>query len=419
MWVKIEIKWNFDVLCFNEYFWQIMTLLIVKTKILELRTMRIENLLLIIFLLFCVTSCVDEYMPELDKYENLLVVDGLLTNSSDPIVVRLSISSLVNDEKFIPVSNGELFITDENQVIAQHLLETGPGTYQAMDTSFRGQVGKAYQLHINLPNGQSYISDVCRLKAPSPIDSVFGIIEPPDFSNGNPDFPGIQFYVANHSEVNDSCYYLWRLSETYKYQSDFDIDYTWEGEFIPYPDPDSLRTCWRTTKVNEIIFASTKYLDPTAVNQFPLYFVSTATKRLSIKYSVLIKQLSISEGAFNFYNAIKEQNIEQGNLWTQQPFQILGNMHDVNNSDKPVLGYFIVAGATEKRIFVNRPALTFYYNICPPDFESLRWIAFEPQSSWPIYIDDIMFLGWAMADERVCFDCRLEGGSLSPPDFWE
>ena len=82
----------------------------------------------------------------------------------------------------------------------------------------------------------------------------------------------------------------------------------------------------------------------------------------------MVKQLSISEGTFNFYNAIKEQDIEQGNLWTQQPFQILGNMHNVNYSEKPVLGYFIVAGASEKRIFVNRPALTFYYNICPPDF---------------------------------------------------
>ncbi|OYT14236.1 MAG: hypothetical protein B6I19_00895 [Bacteroidetes bacterium 4572_114] len=403
---------------FNEYFWQIMTLLIVKTKILELQTMRIENLLWILLLLFCTISCVDKYMPELDKYENLLVVDGLLTNGSDPIVVRLSIASPVNNEKFIPVGGGGLFITDDNQVMVQHLLETVPGTYKAADTSFRGQVGKGYQLHINLPNGQSYISDVCRLNAPAPIDSVFGILESPDNSENDNDFPGIQFYVENHSEVNDSCYYLWRLSETYKYRSDFDIDYTWEGEFIPYPDPDSLRTCWRTTKVDEILFASTKYLGPTAINQFPLHFVSTATKRLSIKYSVLVKQLSISEGTFNFYNAIKEQNIEQGDMWAQQPFQILGNMHDANNPDKPVLGYFIVAGTTEKRIFVDRPPLEFYYDICPPDFD-LRFIEFEPEGSWPIYIDDIMFLGWAMADERVCFDCRLEGGSLSAPEFWE
>jgi len=379
--------------------------------------MRFRNTIFGLLLLIVITSCVDEYWPELDKYEGLLVVDGILTNASDPVIVRLSVSSLVNDEKYIPISGAELYISDENQVVAQQLFETNPGTYMAEDSAFRGQVDELYQLHINLPNGQSYQSEICKLRAPSPIDSVYGIIESPEDPNDS-GFPGLQFYVDNHSEVNDTSYYLWKLYETFKYKSDFDIDYSYEGEFFPYPDPDSLRTCWRSSKVNEIIFASTQYLDPTAVNQFPLHFVSTATKRLSIKYSLLVQQLSISESVFNFYNTIKEQNIDQGDLWTRQPIQILGNMHNVTNPDEPVLGYFVVAGASEKRVFVNPPALTFYYNRCTPDFD-LRFIAYEAESTWPIYIDDIMFLGWAKADERVCFDCRLEGGSLTPPDFWE
>jgi hypothetical protein len=334
------------------------------------------------------------------------------------VSVKLSVSGSVSGEQFIPLSGGELYITDENRQSTM-LTETETGVYQAADTSFRGQVGNSYQLHINLPNGQSYISDLCYLRAPAPIDSVYGIAEIPDGSNDSHAYPGLQFYVTNHSEVSDTSYYLWKLSQTWEYKSTFDIDYIWVGEFIPYPDPDSLRTCWHTANVDQIIFASTLYLDPTAVNQFPLHFVSTESKRLSIRYSLLVKQLSISEGAFNFYNSISEQNIEQGDLWTQQPYQIPGNMHNVNNPDEPVLGYFVVGGVSEKRIFINRPALEFYYDICTPDFESLQYIEFWPESTWPIYIDDIMFLGWAMADQKLCFDCRLEGGSLSPPDFWQ
>lgn len=380
--------------------------------------MQFKNFISILLLFLITASCVDKYLPELDKYEGLLVVDGVLTNDSDPVSVKLSVSSSVNGEQFIPLSGGELYITDENQQVTM-LSETETGTYQAVDTSFRGQAGNSYQLHINLPNGRSYISDVCSLKAQSPIDSVYGIVEAPDNPDNSTEFPGLQFYVENHSEVSDTCYYLWKLSQTWEYQSTFDIDYIWVGEFLPYPDPDSLRTCWITTNVNEIIFASTLYLDPTAINQFPLHFVSTESKKLSVKYSLLVKQLSISEGAFNFYNAIKEQNIEQGDLWTQQPFQILGNMHNVDNPDEPVLGYFVVGGVSEKRIFESRPALEFYYLECTPDFESLRFIEFESESTWPIYIDDIMFFGLAMANQKVCFDCRLDGGSLDPPDFWE
>jgi len=380
--------------------------------------MHLKNFLAIILLFITFTSCVDKYWPELDKYQNLLVVDGQLTNGNDPLAVRLSVSSPVNKGEYIPQSGAELYVSDENQNLIQ-LTEVEAGTYRAMDTSFRGLAGYVYQLHINLPNGQSYISDPCYLKAESPIDAVYGNIESPENLANNSGFPGMQFYVENHSENSDTSYYLWRLSQTWEYKSTFDIDYTWEGEFIPYPDPDSLRTCWISTNVNEVIFGSTEYLDPTAVNQFPLHFVSTKSKKLSIKYSLLVKQLSISEEAFKFYNAIKQQNIDQGEMWMQQPIQILGNMHNVNNPNEPVLGYFIVAGHSEKRIFVSRPALEFYYDICTPDFESLRWIEFEPESNWPIYIDDIMFLGWAMADQRLCFDCRLEGGSITPPDFWE
>jgi|TARA_B100001971_G_C18065240_1_gene470106 hypothetical protein len=127
--------------------------------------------------------------------------------------------------------------------------------------------------------------------------------------------------------------------------------------------------------------------------------------------------LSISEDAFNFLNALKDQNIDQGNMYSRQPIQIKGNIRNVENINEPVLGYFIVAGIEKKRIYLNRPALPFYYDICVPDFD-LRFISFEPESFWPIYIDDIMFLGWARGAPNSCFDCRLEGGSLTPPGFW-
>jgi hypothetical protein len=378
----------------------------------------IEYSLLIFIMVFIITSCIDEYYPELERYEDLLVVDGTLTNGSEPSVVKLSVSSSLSSQKLIPVTEGELYITDENRTITM-LSETDLGTYKPMDTTFRGEVGKTYQLHITLPNGKKYKSDVCEMNAASPIDSIYSTIVYPENSEINNEFPGLQFYIENHSEVNDTSYYLWKVSQTYKYQSTFEIDYYYVGEFFPYPNPDSLHTCWRTTPLNEILVATSGLLDPTAINQFPLHFVSTETKMLSFRYSPLVKQLSISKSAFNFYKAIEKQNIETGNLWSIQPYQILGNIHNVDDESEPVLGYFVVAGASEKRIYVNKPPLEFYYNVCQPDFESVQYIADENRDTWPIYIDDIMVLGWAMADSKSCFDCRLAGGSLTPPDFWE
>lgn len=364
------------------------------------------------FLIF--SACVDEYWPEMDKYENLLVVDGLLTNGDELGIVRLSVSSSINDQELIPLSNAELYITDENEVKTT-FTELVPGTYFISDSSFFGQAGKTYQLFIKLPNGKSYISDRCYLSDPSPIDSVYGIPEEPNIDHS---FPGVQFYIANHSNLADTAYYFWQLSQTYKYRSSFDIDYTWEGELIPFPKPDSLRTCWLTTVVPGLLVASTIGFNPAETVQFPLNFVSTETKMLSMRYSLLVKQFTISKSAFDFYDAIDQQNVDQGSLWSQQPYQIVGNMHNVDDPDEPVLGFFIVAGVNEKRIFIDRPDLVFYYLECTPDFD-LRFVPFEPQVNWPILIDDIMFLGLAIANDDACFDCRLSGGSLSPPDFWE
>ncbi len=363
------------------------------------------------------SSCIDKYWPDIKKYENVLVVDGLLTNGNDPVIVRLSVSSAINNGALIPLTGGELYITDENHEEIS-LTEIEPGTYQVEDESFSGEVGSSYQLHISLPNGQNYVSDICSLSAPSPIDSVYGNIE--SFANPNSyhDLHGIQFYIDNHSN-NDTSFYLWRLTQTYKYRASFTLDYTWEGAFIPYPNPDSLRTCWRTTEVNEIFTFTTKYLDKPVITRFPLNYVSTETKMLSIRYSLLVKQLYISKRAFDFWNALQQQNIDQGNLYSQQPIQIRGNVQNVANTEEPVLGYFTVAGVTEKRIYLNHPPLVFYHGECAPDYEGMRFLRFEPEELWPIYITYVQDAGMALGIKESCFDCRLDGGSLTPPDFWE
>lgn len=379
--------------------------------------MRKKKILTILFFHLFIVSCVDQYWPDLDKYENLLVVDGLLTNNSKQIAVKLSRTSRVDSDILNPVTNGELYFTDDDEIIT-HLTETEPGTYLAVDSTFQGHIGKEYQLHIILSNGKKYISDVCKLPVPVLIDSVYGIVKKSNLPNTN-ELQGVQFYVENHNVSNDTIYYLWKMYQTYKYRSTFDIDIIWAGEFIFNPDATALRTCWITSKVNKFVLSSTKYFASNSVYTFPLNFVSNRTKALSIRYSLLVQQLTLSKSAFNFYDEIDQQNDAQGIMWSKQPVQILGNIHNIDDPDEPVLGYFIVAGNDEKRIFLNRPEIRFLYFECEPDFKGMKFIEYEPESMWPIYIDDIMFLGWARADYKYCFDCRLSGGSLTPPDFWE
>lgn len=381
--------------------------------------MRIKNSVIILLLALVITSCVDSYWPEITDYENILVVDGLLTNGDDPCKVNLSLSNSITSDELIPVSGGILYLSNEEMEDVL-LTETDPGVYQIIDSAFSGKVGTSYQLHIELPNGNVYESDMCKMEPPTPIDSVYGILETKEESGYSHTLQGVQFYLDNHSEVKDTCYYLWKLSQTYKYRASFTLDYIWAGEMITVSNPDSLITCWRTKPVNSFYTYSTKYIDQPVINKFPLNYTTTETKMLSVRYSLLVNQLSISETAFEFWDALRQQNLSNDNLYTQQPVQIRGNIRNIMNEDEVVLGYFTVAGVAQKRIFINRPSvLTFYYTICDPDFESMIFVGASPPTFWPIYITNVPGKGNALGGSDVCFDCRLEGGELTPPDFWE
>ncbi len=378
--------------------------------------MKTQNVIYILVIILISNSCVDKFWPDVDKYENVLVVDGLLSDSNDPTTVRLSYSSSINSGDFIPAVGGELYLSSSIQDDV-FFDETEPGIYMITDTSFKGIPEAFYQLHIKMPSGNIYESEMCSMPLSSPIDTIYNVYESKQVYVGGMEEHGLQFYLNNHSDSYDTCYYLWKLSSTFKYQASFRIHYTFEGEFIPYPNPDSLRTCWFSSKENDIFIFSTQYFDEPIVKDLPLNFVSTSNKSLSIRYSLNVNQLSISKDAYDFFNALKQQNIDQGNMYSKQPIQIKGNVVSINNKEEPVLGYFVVAGSTEKRIYVDRPKIPFTYVECTPDYD-LRFIRFEPPSAWPIYIVDIMFTGWAMGPTNNCFDCRLDGGSLTPPDYW-
>ncbi len=378
----------------------------------------IKNLSLILLLFACFSSCVEKFWPQVDKYQDVLVVDGLLTNDDDVIVINLSLSSSINEGILIPVSKGIVNIV-ENGINTYSFTESEPGIYVADDESFRGVIGNSYQLFIDISTGGSYESEVCFLAAPTPIDSVYGEQESHEVTSLNRLERGIQFYLDNHSDQQDTCYYLWRLHRTFKYKSSFNIDYFWAGAFFPYPKPDSLRTCWHESQIPEIFTFSTENIENQIIERLPLNYASTDTKDLSIRYSLLVSQLSISKDAFNFWDALRQQNIDVSNLYSRQPIQLRGNVRNITNSDEPVLGYFTVAGVTKKRIYLNRPTLPFYYIICEPDYKSMGWIQYETEEFWPIYLTESPSGALGMGTQDLCFDCRMEDGSLTPPDYWE
>lgn len=377
--------------------------------------MKIRKLINIFVLLLICFSCIDEYPLDIKSYENLLVVDGMITNEPGPYTVKLSRSSSVDYPVFNPVNNA-LVIIEDDQGISEQLNEIEDGTYTTSEGGIQGESGRSYRLKLELANGSKYESPFQKMPGSVGIDSVYAKIEYRETSDPDYDLVGYQFYLNSKTPQIDTVYYLWQLVETWKFNSDFTLDYIYEGTISPSGDPYKFYTCWTTEKIHEINCFSTLNQASAQVTEYPLTYVSTQSKRLSIRYSLLTRQLTISKEAYKFWNDVKQQISDNELLFDQQPFQIRGNLKNINDPNEPVMGYFTAAGVTEKRIFVNRPLyVDFDYPVCFPETD-LRKLAYTPPRYWPIYLVDTKD-GMAIG-EKSCFDCRMHDGSLEKPEFW-
>ncbi|GJM32791.1 MAG: hypothetical protein DHS20C18_17920 [Saprospiraceae bacterium] len=373
-------------------------------------------------ILCLLSSCVERFYPEVDKYDGLLVVEGKITNEPGPYTIRLNRSIGVYDfqKDYLPEINASVHILDDLGNSFQ-LSEIEAGVYQNLASGLQGIPGRSYKLIIDLENGETYETPFEKMKEPTSIESVDARIEYKYFLDEDAEIPGYQFYISGGPAPNEKNYYLWQCEATYQYRSDFSIFYIFEGFIDEFPNPDSLATCWRTFPVKEIFTLSTANFADPKFNQVPFLFQRVDDKVVSIRYSLLTKQYSINETAYTFWNSIKNQIANTSSLYNTQPYQIRGNIFNIADEEEPVLGYFLVASVAENRTFVDKPTdPDIELSKCVIDPMALPYALMLPPSEWPIYITEVNgFLGvTGVSPNDGCLDCREIGGTIVKPGFW-
>lgn len=436
-----------------------------------------KNYVLIVISTIILFSCVEEYWPELEsKDEKLLVVEGFISNTAGPYIIKLSKSRSLDS---IPNSTRSKYdydayedavvsiIDDQNNVEA--LTEIEPGIYQTSD-EIQGVVGRKYKLKIEGENGKTYESDFDELKSPIGILSI----NYTEFTSEHKD-NGILFNVTTEN-TPDISYFKWDLEETYEYHSPYIPTHYFNGFFqdgfidfngnihtgnmsytVPYNlkpldyNIDSILYCWQTQTINEQYIHTNRFSEGIAIANFPLNFIPHGDIRIRIRYSLLVKQHVISELAYDFIKQVVEQNSHnEDDLYTKQPFQIRGNIKNINNPEEPVLGIFYARSTTEKRIFTppdNQPKNenTFKVEYCKniptvsyspisgaPSNDIIPFLSDQAQNKanlWPIYLgwaivydprttNPDQYPEWFVGFAKSCIDCRRRGGVNEMPPYW-
>jgi hypothetical protein len=365
---------------------------------------------ILIFICLCaLTGCISQFIPETSDDKDLLVVEGLITNNLSESHIKLSKSSpLGSRETAKAVSGGDIFVTD-NLDNTFHFYESEAGKYLPQ-SEFHGTPGNIYKLHVNIPSAKGlikYESMPMKMVPVPEIDSVTyakkNLVPETMYS---PAQDGCQIYVTTHDPSKDCNFYRWEYDETWEF-------------ILPYNVPN--KTCWVSSNSEKINIKNTSTLERNLIDKFPLTFISNNSDRLKVRYSILVKQYSMNEDEFSYWEKLQNISEQVGSLYDIIPSSVPSNVFNVTNPTEKVLGYFSVSASVSKRIFIKDrfSGLIDLYLDCPsdtlytfgpiPNLNNTVWVIIDHPLPPPSYR--------VITYSRGCADCTARGTKV-PPDFW-
>jgi hypothetical protein len=371
-----------------------------------------KSIYICVLIALIISGCREPFNPGIDKYENILVIDGLITDQEGPHMVRLSRSYSFDENYPDPEENAVVTILDEDQN-SFLFTEDSPGKYLS-SPGLKGLLGKSYKLVV-VTADDTYESDWVRLNRVPEIDSVTYTFEERPVTAPDQSLYGIQVRVNTHDEANDTRYYRWEWTETWEIITPIKSSL--------YPDEER---CWKTTQSSLISIGTSEHLTNDVVEEQPLYFISAGTNKLRIRYSSLISQYSMSREAYSYWKSLQDITQNTGTLFDPTPAAVTGNMYCTDDPEKPVLGIFQASAVTQMRIFIDRGEIPAFLNI-PSGYSFCSFyetadsveIAYYAEHGFPFvdqYIngDTEFFL---YSNSEACFRCTLAGSNMKP-DFW-
>lgn len=399
----------------------------------------ITKILIVLFLAFSFSRCVDPYVPELKGYESILVVEGLITDENTSYTVKLSRSIQHQDTVPEAISDAVTYVSDESSN-KFYLKGSGNGVYKTDSTEFRGAIGKTYVLHIQTAEGNIYESEPYTMEAVSDIDNIYYARDREIGSSGTVMNEGLRIFLDSRGGINK--YYRWAYEETWKFKVPFPKKYDYVNETIFVPIADVKEYCYKMRKSQEIIIYSSFAGKSDRVEGQNISFIDPKkSDRLLLQYSILMKQYSVSEKEYDFWYNMKQINEKGGSIYSLQPFPVISNIHNINDPEERVLGYFQVSAVKEKRKFITFSELTGmnfpnYRNPCkrvemaPKDYprsfysSPLTWDELYEMylTSGYYFVEPYFKAGTEVLDKMIfakpeCANCEFTGIGTKP-DYW-
>src|SRR5918993_515605 len=299
-------------------------------------------------LLVLAGGCKEKFDLPTDSPETgYLVIEGVISPGPQATRIDLSRTNKANsstkqfEKKALVQVEG-----DDNSV--QILPETFDGAYTSV---LNIDSAKQYRLRIKTTDGKEFLSDFVGVKVTPPIDSISWVRET----------DGLRLQFNTHDPQNDTRYYRWDYQETWEFHSPFRaiLQYKSPTE-IEYKDsarglPDSsMLICWGSTISTSLILGSSARLSSDIISKQPFLFIPAADRRISVLYSIYVRQYGLTKEAYEFLEKMKKNTEGTGSIFDAQPSQLTGNIRNVSNPEEIVIGFVSICTVEDKRLFIYK-----------------------------------------------------------------
>lgn len=364
----------------------------------------------IIFWLFFLTSCVEAFDPEISSDEDILVVDGTLSNDDPEVIVSLSRTYPYDQNRTSYEEGAVLWIEDLDEK-SWELTESGDGDY-ILESGINPEPGDYYRLRILTSDGIEYLSDYQEYLSVNSLDSILYREYRQNTEGSVLNKEGVEIYVNAHGD-NDSCrYYRWEWEEEWEIMSP-----------LNFPEP---TTCWQSGNSSGININSTDNLyENELINQY-LYTISFSDNKLAIRYRTTIKQYSVTRDNYIYLEKLEKINEGSGGFFDPIPAGLTGNVECLTNPDTDVLGFFEASEVVKKDIYIDRSELEYGY--ITTGFEDCEILYVADSIYDNGYMDDYYYVFEyydsalqdtivVMVNLRKCYDCGFVG-EKNEPEGW-
>jgi uncharacterized protein affecting Mg2+/Co2+ transport len=342
-----------------------------------------------LFLAVFLAACVDIYDPKLTSDKLRLVVESQLTTKLDYQYVYLTYDAPYNSEgnnfKNL-VTRAKVKITDDqgkvfefyDEIANNNQIKTREGYNYRSVNKFKAELGRKYKLSVEVLDGRKYESSLESVVQVSKIDRVsteFRESPPPTNVKGQ-----FSVFIDTQDSPTEKNFYKW---DSYHVKQ---INYCREwyifgsGGSVTQSFVDKCcEPCYEKVKFDDAYeLANDRLING---NKIVRKYVATVPFDNTTPYYMIINQYSLTEDAYKFWNAVKEQSKNSGGLFDATPKSIKGNIKNINDTSEEVLGIFYVSDVYEHQINIDR-------NLTNP-----KPIIIEPYS-----------LGWVKTDQ--CYPCQ-------------